>query len=98
MGNTLIRNAESGCDIHSDAAGTPAASLLSLAAAPTFVVMALWSAVAGAPAGMMCGSGDRGLSLDGMAAMYALMSVLHLSPWLTLLSNWWNDDGGQSSA
>jgi hypothetical protein len=93
MGNTLISNAGEGCAIRGDAAGTPAASLLSLAAAPTFVVMALWSAVGGGPAEMMCSSGGSALSLNGMAAMYALMSVFHVSPWLTLLSNWRNDDG-----
>jgi hypothetical protein len=93
MGNTLISNAADGCAIGGDAAGSPAASLLSLAAAPTFVVMALWSAVAGGPAEMMCSSGGSALSPSGMAAMYALMSVFHASPWLTLLSNWRNDDG-----
>jgi len=91
MGNTLISNAGDGCAIRGDAAGTPAASHLSLAAAPTFVVMALWSAVAGGPAEMMCSSGGSAWSLNGMAAMYTLMSVFHVSPWLTLLSNWWNE-------
>jgi hypothetical protein len=86
MGNTLIK-AGDGCAIRGDAARTPAASLLSLAAAPTFVIMALWSAVAGGPAEMMCSSGGSALSLNGMATMYALMSVFHVSPWLTLLSN-----------
>jgi hypothetical protein len=80
-------NAGDGCTIRGDAAGTPAASLLSLAAAPTFVVMALWSAIAGGPAEMMCGSGGSTLSVNGMAAMYVLMSVFHVPPWLTLLSN-----------
>jgi hypothetical protein len=28
--------------------------------------------------------------------MYALMSVFHVSPWLTLLSKWSDDDGGRS--
>jgi hypothetical protein len=97
MDNTLFSNAGDAYAMRGDAAGTPAASLLSLAAAPTFVVMALWSAIAGGPAEMMCGSGDSTLSLNGMTAMYALMSVFHVSPWLTLLSNWRNDDGGRSS-
>jgi hypothetical protein len=92
MGNTLIGNAGYSCVIRGDAAGIPGASLLSLAAAPTFVVMALWSAVAGGPTAMMCSSGGGVLSLNGMAAMYALMSVFHVSPWLTLLSDWRNDD------
>jgi hypothetical protein len=93
MGNTPISNAGDGCAMRGDAAGTPAASLLALAAAPTFVVMALWSAVAGGPVEMMCSSPGSVLSLNGMAAMYALMSAFHVSPWLTLLSNWRNDDG-----
>ena len=71
MGNTLISNTGDSCAIRGDAAGTPAASLLTLAAAPTFVVMALWSAVAGGPAEMMCSSGGSAVSLNGMAAMYA---------------------------
>jgi hypothetical protein len=90
MGNTLISNAGEGCAIRGDAAGTPAASLLSLAAAPTFLVMALWSAVGGGPAEMMCSSDGSALSLNSMAAMYSLMSVFHVSPWVTLLSNWLN--------
>ena len=94
MSNTLISNAGDGCAIRGDAAGTPAASLLSFAAAPTFAVMALWSVVAGGPADTMCGSGNGALSLDGMITMYGLMSVFHVSPWLTLLSKWRNDDGG----
>jgi hypothetical protein len=98
MGNTLISNARDGCTIRGDAAGTPAARLLSLAAAPTFVVMALWSAVASGPADMMCSSGGSALSLNGMATMYALMSVFHVPPWLSLLSNWRNDDGERSTA
>lgn len=94
MANTVISNAGDDCAIRGDAAGTSAARLLSLAAAPTFVVMAIWSAVAGGLAEMMCSSGGSALSLNGMAVMYALMSVLHVSPWLTLLSTWQNDDGG----
>jgi len=86
VGNALITNAGDGSAKRGDAAGTPAASLLSLAAAPTLVVMALWSAVAGGPAEMMCSS--DGVVPERMAAMYALMSVFHVSPWLTLLFNW----------
>ena len=88
MCNTLIGNTRDGCAIRGDAAGTSAASRLSLAAAPTFIVMALCSAVAGGPAEMMCSNGGSALSLNSMVAMYALMSIFHLSPWLTLLSNW----------
>jgi len=88
MRNTLIGNAGDGCK----AAGSPAASLLVLAATPTFAVMALWSTAAGGPAEMICNGGSA-FCPNGMAAMYALMSVFHVSPWLTLLSNWRNDEG-----
>ena len=94
MGNTLISNAGEDCATRGDAAGTPAARLLSLAATPTFVGMALWSAVASGPAETMCSSGGSVLSLNGTPAMYALMSVFHVSSWLTLLSNWRKDYGG----
>ena len=94
MDNPLISNMRDGCPMRRAAAGSPAASILSLAAAPAFVVMALWSAVAGGPAEMMCSSSGSALSLNGMAAMYALMSVFHVSPWLALLSTWQNDDAG----
>jgi hypothetical protein len=94
MGNTLISNAGDDCATRGNAAGAPAASLLPLAAAPTFLVMALWSGIAGGPAEMMCSSGGSALSLNGMAVMYALMSVFHVSPWLTLLSNRRNADVG----
>ena len=87
MGNTLLSKAGDGCPIRGEVAGTPATGLLSLAAAPTFVVMALWSAVAGGLADMVCSSGGSALPLNGMAAMYALMSVFHVSPWLAPLSN-----------
>ncbi len=55
------------------------AELLRFAAAPTFMVMALVSAVSGGPLESFCGSGS---SLTGMASMYALMSVFHAGPWL----------------
>jgi len=92
MSSTLIGTAGDGCATRSKAAGPPAASLLPFAATPTFVVMALWSLVAGGPAEMMCNSGSA-LFPNGMAAMYALMSVFHVSPWLRLLSNLRNDEG-----
>jgi hypothetical protein len=61
-----------------------AAGWLSLAAAPTFAVMALVAAVhGGGMSDMMCSGG--GSPLSGMATMYALMSAFHLGPWLRLL-------------
>ena len=58
------------------------AGWLSLAAAPTFAVMALLSALPGTP-DMLCASASP---LTGMTAMYLLMSGFHLSPWLKLLA------------
>ena len=55
-----------------------AADWLSLAAAPTFALMALLVALAG-------GSHDLS-SLNGMALMYLLMSAFHSAPWLRLIS------------
>jgi len=58
------------------------ADWLSLAAAPTFAVMALLSALPGTP-DMLCASASP---LTSMTAMYLLMSGFHLSPWLKLLA------------
>jgi len=93
MSSSLIGDAGDGCATRGKAAGPPAASLLCLAATPTFVTKATWSAAVGGPPEMICNSGGSPMFLNGMAAMYALMSVFHVSPWLTLLSNWRNDDG-----
>ncbi|MGH6741364.1 MAG: hypothetical protein ACREDY_20470 [Bradyrhizobium sp.] len=62
-----------------------AASLLSLAATPTFAIMALLTAVhGGGMPDMICSA--AGSPLTGMLPMYVLMSAFHLAPWLRLLS------------
>ena len=61
-----------------------AAGWLSLAAAPTFAIMALLTLAA--PADTMCSAG-QGFSLAGMVPMYVLMSAFHLAPWLKLVSS-----------
>lgn len=62
-----------------------AAGYLSLAASPTFAIMALATALTDrGPAGAFCGSGPGGWPLDEMVVMYLLMSAFHLSPWLRL--------------
>ena len=72
-----------------DASATPRgdrtgfAGWLSLAAAPTFATMALVTAVTGG-ADMICSAMSAPFPLSGMATMYLLMSVFHLSPWLRL--------------
>lgn len=58
---------------------------LGLAAAPTFAVMALLTAVlGGGPADMLCAG--HGSLLGGMVPMYLLMSAFHSSAWLRLIS------------
>jgi hypothetical protein len=60
--------------------------LLSLAAAPTFAVMALLTAVhGGGMPDMLCSAAGSKLPLSGMFLMYVLMSTFHLGPWLRLL-------------
>ena len=57
-----------------------AAGWLSLAAAPTFAIMALMTAVLGGGAPeALCSSASP---LSGMIPMYLLMSAFHAAPWL----------------
>jgi hypothetical protein len=64
-----------------------AADLLSFAAAPVFAIMALLSGFLGGSAmGALCSAAHGGSLLGGMVPMYALMSALHLGPWLRLMS------------
>lgn len=62
-----------------------AADWLSLAAAPTFAIMALLTGVLGGPADMICSAAQDGSPLTGMALMYLLMSAFHSAPWLKLV-------------
>lgn len=65
-------------------AAPAAAGWLSLAAAPVFALMALWTGLSGQP-GMHCMSTHGTWSLNGMTLMYALMSVFHATPWIKLI-------------
>ena len=57
------------------------ADWLSLAAAPTFAVMALLTCVLGGGApDMLCAATHGASPLSGMVPMYLLMSAFHLSP------------------
>ncbi len=61
--------------------------LLSLAAAPTFAIMALLTGIHGdGMPDMLCSAAGSGLPLSGMFLMYLLMSAFHLGPWLKLIS------------
>jgi hypothetical protein len=66
-----------------------AADWLSLAAAPTFAVMAAVTAAGGAgPLDTLCSGAFPlgGMVLSGMVPMYVLMTAFHAAPWLRLLS------------
>ena len=62
-----------------------AAGWLALAASPTFALMAFAAANDASP-NVLCASGSSILPIDGMTAMYVLMTLFHLSPWLKLIS------------
>jgi hypothetical protein len=62
------------------------ADWISLAAAPTFAIMALLTALLGGEAPDMLCSTARASPLAGMVPMYVLMSAFHSAPWLKLIS------------
>jgi hypothetical protein len=71
-----------------DAAALEAAGWLCLAAAPTFAIMALLTAVLGGrPPDMLCPAVQDASPLSGMPAMYVLMSAFHTAPWLKLIAS-----------
>ena len=78
-----------GCDAlreNGNAVVRGAADWLYLAAAPTFAIMALLTAVlGGGPADALCSIAGSS-PLGGMMPMYLLMSAFHLAPWLKLIA------------
>ena len=66
-----------------DVAGKAAwlARCLCLVATPCFALMALGCAISPGP-DPICSARGPGLHLGGMGAMYLMMSVFHLPPWL----------------
>lgn len=78
-------DAPDGRRLRRNAGAFRAAGWLSLAAAPTFAIMALLTAVPGESAPAILCAHDAS-SLSSMAAMYGLMSAFHLTPWLKLIS------------
>ncbi len=62
------------------------ADWLSLAAAPSFALMALVTyCLGGGAPDMLCGPMQGMSALGGMVPMYLLMSTFHLTPWLKLV-------------
>ncbi len=59
---------------------------LSLAAAPTFAMMALLTRIyGGGMPDMLCSAAQDISPLSGMVPMYLLMSAFHSAPWLKLI-------------
>ena len=74
-----------GCESGNVAAG--AVGLLSLAAAPTFAIMALLTgALDVGPPHTLCSATQHASPLNGMGVMYVLMSAFHSAPWLKLIA------------
>jgi hypothetical protein len=65
-----------------------AADWISLAAAPTFAIMALLTRAldVGQP-DLLCSAAQHALPLSGMVVMYLLMTAFHAAPWLKLISS-----------
>jgi hypothetical protein len=63
------------------------ADWISLAAAPTFAIIALLtSPFGGGPPDLLCSAAHGASPLSGMVPMYLLMSAFHSAPWLKLIS------------
>jgi len=78
------------CPEDGRAAAFGAADWLSLAAAPTFAIMALLTSVYGdSHASITCVAGHYASVLGGMVPMYLLMSAFHSAPWLRLVFSGW---------
>ena len=61
---------------------------LSLAAAPTFAVMAFLTAVLGGGGqDAICAAAEHSIPQNGMVWMYTLMSAFHTPPWLKLVAS-----------
>ena len=74
------------CDDEGAAVAPGIVKWLSLAAAPTFAIMALLAGVVGSGAPDALCSAAGASALGGMVPMYLLMSAFHSAPWLKLIS------------
>jgi hypothetical protein len=74
------------CSEDGNEAAFGAADWLSLAAAPTFAIVALLTSIFGdSHADMLCLAGHSAPVLGGMVPMYVLMTAFHSTPWLRLV-------------
>ena len=83
--NPVVRHDANTCTGSGDAA-PGLASWLGLAGAPTFALMALWSAFFSSQPDMLCTATQDSAPMSGMTLMYLLMSAFHSSPWLNLIA------------
>ena len=81
----VVRHDADTCDGSGDAA-PGLASWLGLAGAPTFALMALWSAFFSSQPDMICAATQDSALMSAMTVMYLLMSAFHSSPWLNLIA------------
>jgi hypothetical protein len=79
------------CAEDGDGTGLGAADWLSLAAAPSFALMALLTPLLGGTQDFLCVAAQNASPLSGMVPMYWLMSAFHLAPWLKLIASRRND-------
>ena len=74
------------CDDEGAAVARSIVRWLSLAAAPTFAIMALLTAVVGSgPLDTFCSAANAS-PVGGMVPMYSLMGAFHSAPWVKLIS------------
>ena len=78
---------ETAGDGSGNAAARGTADWLSLAGAPTFAFMALLTGLLDAGPPDICSAAHHASPLNGMVAMYGLMSAFHAAPWPKLISS-----------
>jgi hypothetical protein len=82
----VVAQPPGGEGIRSGGAAAPAVGRwLTLAAAPTFAMMALWTDLFSHP-DMLCAATRGSSGMSGMTLMYLLMSVFHAPGWLKLIA------------
>lgn len=87
MSKAHTSGASIGACVGSGNAAADAARLLSFAATPTFILMALWTGMFNDQRDMLCMSMHDASPFSGMVVMYALMGIFHMAPWLKLISS-----------
>jgi hypothetical protein len=87
MQHQIVTYKECGVQPRRERPKANADGLLSLAAAPTFAIMAVLTGTLGGGAADMLCSAAHASPLSGMVPMYVLMGAFHFTPWLKLFSS-----------